>query len=358
MAEELGKLSEDTEELTEQDAAFLDEEIDINSTKSELASNEISISSGQALQLDEVITLTAKKHHKIILVAGTKESGKTSLIANYFLDFQLGNHKKVKFAGSHTLVGFEQRCWKFRTASMRMVPETSRTNLTDSPYLHLQVSNEQEQASDLLFCDIAGEKFKNAANSTDWAHKLNELRWANHFVLLIDGLSICLLDKRQSQSSLIQQLLYRLIDSGMLTNRTSIEIVFSKADLFKMSKKEIEKRARLQDEEADFTDTESNNMVGKKEYYPSDVEETNDFIIKLKSEISKKLDKKGYTAEFFYTSAYNIYGTKTEEFDNNRLFIYWLNKFPDISSNIKRFNPEVIQREIYKFQEREMSRNI
>ena len=358
LSDELEKLSEDTEELTKEDAEFLDEEIGTDSAESEVASNEVSISSGQALSLGEVIKFTAKKPHKVILVAGSKESGKTSLIANYFLDFQFGKAKAISFAGSRTLVGFEQRCWKFRTASMRMVPKTPRTSLSDSPYLHLQISNERKLVSDLLFCDIAGEKFENASNSESWAKKLKELVWANHFVLLVDGLSLRLMDKRQSQSSRVQQLLCRLIDSQALSNSTSIEIVFSKADLFDRSKEEIEKIARAQDEEIGLEPAEKPSEFGKTLYYPSEIEETHKFIDNLKSEISTKLIHRGYTAEFFFTSAHNIYGSNDSEFDNYELFDCWLNKQPDIRPGIKQFDAGKAQREIYKFREREISRRI
>ena len=92
---------------------------------------------GNGLSAAETVAITRRALTSVVLFAGTAGCGKTTLLASLYLLFQRGPFAGYNFAGSDTLVGFEERVSLARTASGRDAPTTPRTRVSE--YLHLRV---------------------------------------------------------------------------------------------------------------------------------------------------------------------------------------------------------------------------
>lgn len=312
----------DSEELTDDEADFLDE--DHLESDNHFLSNDtdfITLPSGRALTLNQAISLTAKRKHKIILFAGAHNCGKTSLISNIFLMFQNAAFKNISFVSSSTLIGFEIKVWDARTASMRETPFTVRTGIKEPPYLHLSIMDEKEKKElNLLLCDISGEKYETAANSNKGCIEIKDFDWIEHFVLILDGKKLASLEDRFVEVERSKQLLYRLFETGKLQSNSLIQIVISKADLPEMMQNG-----------------------------------TPEFIQQIKKDITKQLNEKNVLPKFFFASAHYIYGEVRNPFDIHELFNFWVKNSPTIESKVISTQLNLETREIYKFYHREFN---
>jgi hypothetical protein len=188
--------------------------------------------SGEALTSVEALAVTRAAPTRVIVVAGPHESGKTTLVASLYERFHSGPFAGYFFAGSRTLVGFERRCHLSRRASGRETPDTERTSQAASDVLlHLTVRAEPGGSrSDLLFTDIYGEAFRQAADSTDEAEQLSVLRRADHVALLLDGAKLASLTQRQEPFSQADALLASCLEVGVLGPESQVQVLVTKSD--------------------------------------------------------------------------------------------------------------------------------
>ena len=84
---------------------------------------------GKGLKASETAAITRRALTSVVLFAGTADCGKTTLLATLHLLFQRGPFAGYNFAGSDTLVGFEDRVSLARTASGR----TTATRFSTAP---------------------------------------------------------------------------------------------------------------------------------------------------------------------------------------------------------------------------------
>ncbi len=147
----------------------------------------LELPSGKGLTLDAAKQFTRSHFAQLILFAGTANSGKTTLLASIYLLFQKGPLAGYLFAGSDTLVGFETRTYNARTASKRDSPTTPRTIVPEHLHLAIRKANLSEPIMDLLLCDLSGEDFREAKDSSDACRQMQLIRRADIFVLLVDG---------------------------------------------------------------------------------------------------------------------------------------------------------------------------
>jgi GTPase SAR1 family protein len=188
--------------------------------------------SGDALLIEECNKVTSSSLTRLIVLAGSAKSGKTTLLASLFQLFQDKNSfVNYKFAGSLTLIGLEKRCFKSRIASERDVAETDRTiKLEYDEFIHLKVKGGTKKVS-LLFTDVSGEKFKDLSNSQDECRKFDLVKRADHFALFIDAFLLSDITTRQTTKTNSLGILRSLIESKMLSEHTYIEVIFSRWDL-------------------------------------------------------------------------------------------------------------------------------
>jgi hypothetical protein len=188
---------------------------------------------GEGYRVDSGLAnqVTTESATNVILFAGTAESGKTTLLATLYLMFQDGPFATFQFAGSRTLVGFERRVHNARLASQLSKPHTERSKFSE--YLHLRVRkiDSSGPAKDILLCDLWGEDFREAKDTLDGCKRLDVIRRADAFVLLVDGGKIRTLKTRQMAKNDPIALLRNVLDCEMLAETASVDVVHTKWDL-------------------------------------------------------------------------------------------------------------------------------
>lgn len=216
-----------------------DESIPSNDIQGESSAVDMhSLPTGEALNADEASLITSRAPTNVILFAGSAESGKTTLIVSLFHAFLKGSFAEYSFAGSETLVGFERRSHNCRIASRLDEQDTPRTHPREGlKLLHIQValSNFQSPLKDLLLCDLSGEFFKLAKDSSAACKELTVMKRADHFVLLIDGQKLSDLSQRQQALLDSTSLLRSCLDCEMLNKDSRVDVVFTKRDILDAS---------------------------------------------------------------------------------------------------------------------------
>lgn len=189
---------------------------------------------GSALTTMEASQIMGSSVTKVLVIAGAEESGKTTLIASLFHRFQKGPFAGYLFAGSDTLIGFDERCHEARIDSDKCTANMPRTNpKEDRIFLHLKVRDKDmdRPIRDLLISDLSGELYREAKDSVEDCRKLGLIRRADHFILLIDGAKIVRNDKRQSAKVDAEQLLKCCVDAGQLGKNSLVDVLFTKWDI-------------------------------------------------------------------------------------------------------------------------------
>jgi hypothetical protein len=166
----------------------------------------------------------------VALVAGP-EAGKTTLISTMYELARRAALKKIGFAGSETILGFEIRCHLSRQASGLDRADTERTKVRPPQFLHLRLAHNGSLA-DILLCDRSGESFDKAIETPGVVTNYVELERAHHVLLLVDG---SVLNKEPHKAAHVTRRLFRaLLESGVLTDR-HLHLVVTKSDLFDSS---------------------------------------------------------------------------------------------------------------------------
>jgi len=186
---------------------------------------------GYRLESGAANEITSRALTNVILLAGTAESGKTTLLATLYLLFQKGPFATFSFAGSRTLVGFEKRVHNARLASKLSKPQTERSKFSELLHLRVRKQDRSAPGKDLLLCDLWGEDFREAKDSIDGCKRLGIIRRADAFVLLVDGAKLSNLESRQSAKSDPIELLGNILDCKMLAETAEVDVVHTKWDL-------------------------------------------------------------------------------------------------------------------------------
>jgi hypothetical protein len=194
----------------------------------------IAIGNGDYLDDQAAAAIARTRRSQLIVLAGGEGSGKTTLLASLYELFQQGPFAGYWFAGSSTLPGFERRCHLARIASLREAPDTERTRSTESnTLLHLAVKRigSFDAPRDLLFTDLAGERFRLARDSTEECRKLDILLRADYFVVLVDGAKLAEPGDRQAALVDAHSIVRSCLDAGMLDQTSFVDVLFAKWDL-------------------------------------------------------------------------------------------------------------------------------
>jgi hypothetical protein len=186
---------------------------------------------GKGLKAADTATITRRARTSVVLFAGTADCGKTTLLATLHLLFQRGPFAGYNFAGSDTLMGFEDRVSLARTASGRSTPTTPRTTISE--YLHLRVRLEDcsQPIRDVLLGDLWGDDFREAKDNVDACRNLAIISRANRFVLLIDGGKLAKADSRQSAKNDPLMLLRNCLQTGRLGKKSVVDVLTTKWDI-------------------------------------------------------------------------------------------------------------------------------
>lgn len=182
--------------------------------------------------------ITQARLTRVIVVAGDRDSGKTTLVTSLFDKFQEGPFAGYLFAGCRTLRGLERRCFPSRIESERVQPHTTRTTRGDGQsllHLRLRAQTLISPAQDLLLSDISGEFFRDACDSTEGCQHLKVLRRADHLALCIDREKLASSSQRHEAFNTGKLLLQSSLDGEMIGLHTFVDVLFTKRDLLDSS---------------------------------------------------------------------------------------------------------------------------
>jgi hypothetical protein len=216
------------------DAVAANAEVEVTESDGETKPEFIELFSGAALSATDAEAVTLRSRTQLVVLAGAEESGKTTVLSSIYERLNQGPFAGFKFAGSRSILGFEEICHLNRLASGGTLPDTQRTGLTDeTKYYHLALRTTEPSATrrDVLFSAMSGELFRMARNSQEDAKRLTFLRRANTIVVLADGERLATPAQRTSAQADAADILESMLDANMVSPDCYVEIVFSKLDL-------------------------------------------------------------------------------------------------------------------------------
>jgi energy-coupling factor transporter ATP-binding protein EcfA2 len=189
--------------------------------------------SGGELNEAEADLLARKHRTRLVILAGPPDSGKTTLISTIYELMRRPVEGLPQFAGSHTLVAFEQRCHRARVASGVEHPDTDRTPYSDEQkFYHLRVALAEgsSETVDLLFFDLVGERFKQLKTSAEECRRVTTLGRATFLGVLLDGNRLASNATRHLAVEECINFLQACIDSEALSGSCDVQVLITKFD--------------------------------------------------------------------------------------------------------------------------------
>lgn len=190
---------------------------------------------GNSLGTGDVELVTACNRTTLIGVVGPYNSGKTSLLTLIYLLVQHGEQASfAKFAGSWSLIGWENLAakfrWRKREAGPKFPPHTSRGAGRRPGLLHLAFRDQLNDRSDFLLTDPPGEWFSTWAQNAS-AEGAEGARWINaradRFLFLVDREALAAEERGKERDNLRD--LARRLSSGLRDR--PVAIVWTKSDV-------------------------------------------------------------------------------------------------------------------------------
>jgi len=200
--------------------------------------------SGHYVTIDEIENYIkqSKKDNRVILIAGSHCSGKTTLITSIYEYFQRNLYKyPFIFSGSKTLIELERLCY-FSRISSNGNNQQERTTLDEKEnFIHLCVRDKLRKmpSVNLYLSDFPGEKYLALNSNNSEFTKLKSLTIVDHIVFLVDGKE--LVSNRSSAYDTTISIIKSVLDF-INSNKLSpnITLLFSKWDIIRTL--ETEKR--------------------------------------------------------------------------------------------------------------------
>lgn len=197
------------------------------------APEDVTLRSGSQLSVAEVDELARQNPVSLIALVGPPGVGKTTFVAAIYERLRVAKLSGVTFAGSLSLVAFEERAHLSRVASNLDRPLTQRTSSSDEQlFYHLRSprTDGDQRKQDLLFLDVAGEDYEGLRTSHDACLAIDSFKRIDHLVLFLDSEK---LSKPASRFLAVEQglnFLNCVWDSGAMSRSCRLHVVTSRAD--------------------------------------------------------------------------------------------------------------------------------
>lgn len=212
------------------DAISTDAEENVETADVTEAPTFIELFPGGALGPADADAVTLRSPAQLIVLAGAEGSGKTTVLVSIYERLSLGGFASFQFAGSRSLLGFEEICHLNRLKSGNARPDTQRTvPVEEAAYYHFALSR-KGQRQHVLLSAVSGELFRLARNAREDCARLTFLLRANTIAVLVDGARLVVPESRENAVSDAAGILSSFLDAEMLGPHTRVEFVFSKLD--------------------------------------------------------------------------------------------------------------------------------
>lgn len=204
--------------------------------------------SGEGYESGEAKVVTRDASTEVIVLAGPQDSGKTTFLLSLYHTFLAREDYGVRFSGSLTLRGFENRAHLLRIASHAPHADVLHTSGEHSDYLHLQVTSQDGgPRRDVLFTDWAGEVFERATDYGEECRSLTVLRRADRIAVFINGEDLMSEKTRYNALERGTTFIRRVKTEAMLRSTTMVDFVITKLDLLRSGvTREVAKSIREQ----------------------------------------------------------------------------------------------------------------
>ena len=200
----------------------------------------VQLPAGQPLHAEELNPIFAAEKSRLCILAGDVGSGKTGLLTYIYHAVLTGKYQeKYLFAGSQTLLAFEERAYPTRVDSMRAQPDVGRTSKGSiDKFLHLRFQRRDSgEIIDILTTDFSGEDYEEIHADVNAAQdRVPIARAASHFLYMLNGEQLKRKRERDGKLLRMEHLLRTFSDGGLLKRNSQILIVISKYDLIKEAK--------------------------------------------------------------------------------------------------------------------------
>jgi len=193
---------------------------------------------GYDITLAEVPEISVAEPTRAIWIIGLRDSGKTTLIASIYEQFQLGPFGGMEFAGSRTLLGLERLCHQARPESDLLEPDTERTSASAGiRFMHIRVRDREHRSGilSLLLSDVSGELFRRIRDSAEEAEVFRGIRAPSHVAALVDGAKIIDPVTRHAAFNDAVTVLERFLEQNLIPTHTPIDVLITKDDLIRSS---------------------------------------------------------------------------------------------------------------------------
>lgn len=201
-------------------------DLDLTSSSIQVAA----VLTGGEVSLDAVACdrLLRQRAGIVIGIVAGPDVGKTTMIAALYEHVTRGRIDGIKFAGSETLRGYEERCHLSRFSSNGTRPDTVRTPTSAKlSFTHLRIAR-GTKVHDVIFSDRSGEHFDNVLNRPRTIAEFSELTRADIILLLIDLNEFQI--NPHDQISRLRRLIMAMQGANQLTGKI-IRLLGTKADL-------------------------------------------------------------------------------------------------------------------------------
>jgi hypothetical protein len=185
-----------------------------------------------ALAPNEVGAVMGEAETTLVIVAGDTNSGKTSLIGLSYSAFLQGPVGEWRFAGSRTLLGYEELVQNHRASAEYDLPDTPHTETKVEEFYHLDIQSQHDgRQRRLLFHNVSGERYQDAINKTVDAAKLDLVHRADAIVVMVDGERLLKRASAAQAKTRLIDVLSALAQAKHLENNQPVQIVISRWDL-------------------------------------------------------------------------------------------------------------------------------
>lgn len=194
----------------------------------------IQLPGGRPLDTFEADELLRQFDAKIIAVVGERDSGKSTLISALLRQFKRSPFNNLLFAGSRTMLGFEEKAWNVHAASGNLQPTTARTSVEEGlHFLHLALASVDApgQHIHLLLSDRAGETYRGARDVPSTGVSLPELGKSHLLVFILDGGRFADPLLRAEAEAAVRVFIRGLLDAGIIGMSNQIQVIVTKYDL-------------------------------------------------------------------------------------------------------------------------------
>jgi hypothetical protein len=215
----------------------------------------IPLYSGLPLEIGEAREISSRGRAVVVSLAGMIDSGKTSLLARLHQLFQAGPIGDYSFAGSRTLLRFEELNWMATIESGVAAPKMEHSSRRyDNTLLHFTIQRLAERTPqvDILLNDISGETYPDAITAESVCRQLACLQRADHLGIVVDGAAIANRDLRHDHCAKAKNFVQRVLQTGQVGKGTILHLIFTKMDVLVAGDQRDENEAAAKRLEDDF----------------------------------------------------------------------------------------------------------